>query len=412
MTETPDLFLSYNSEDRPDAIEFATILAECGLSVWADFLAKDLHGELFQKKLEHVIGTLKAVTILIGHHGIGRWQDRELQACVAESTKRELRVIPVLSPNAPSEFTLPVFLGSFAALDLRNGTFSDQRLRTLAWSVRGLNASLTLMGGLVDRIAERRAEVKHDANLDVWGVVTLKDLLHNSSEVIAETAAEEAARAGAIYSNDLLTQVIPLVFDLRWRRGYAIALEGIFKVPPVTKRMREFKCAEASPRCDKDGGVLTARTDGENRVLILVDNVPAVSVNDLSLSEQEMIVKAINGYGRLGVPESGGLTLLERIREIGISENSVQDDMAAALYRNRQALVPLIARRRAEIPGAEWLVPDDLVPPEIFIEPLQSCRRGSLPRSSNSPPDSPSPSDRVFSAKRAIKRSASNDSPR
>jgi WD40 repeat protein len=113
-----DVFLSYNSKDRPAVAAIAEQLRVEGVLAWFD--TRDIGaGRRWQNELERQISKVGAGAVFIGPHGLGPWQDMEQQAFVNESAKREFRIVPVLLPGAPDNVELPVFLGMWQVVDFR-----------------------------------------------------------------------------------------------------------------------------------------------------------------------------------------------------------------------------------------------------------------------------------------------------
>ena len=151
---------------------------------------------------------------------------------------------------------------------------------------------------------------------------------------------------------------MPITFEMRWRRGYSAALERMLKIPRPQKRLRDFACEEVPGGCPVTEGVVSAKLDHEGRVLVLLDDHPALFATDLKPEQQDDFIESVNLHGRLGVPSKGGLNLAERIGEIPIrSAATVDDEIAAALFQNREVLAPLVAR--LGMPGSEWLLTEE-----------------------------------------------------
>ncbi len=113
-----DVFLSYNSHDRPAVLELAGNLKAVGLRPWIDVWDL-IPGRRWQDELEKAIERINAAAICVGPKGIGPWEDQEMRAFIEEFVKRKARVIPVLLPGAKKKPELPVFLRSFTWVDLR-----------------------------------------------------------------------------------------------------------------------------------------------------------------------------------------------------------------------------------------------------------------------------------------------------
>jgi len=138
-SEAFDVFLSHNNKDKPAVRELAAKLKEMGLSVWLDE-EQLVPGRPWQEALEKVVSTCKSVAVLVGKDGFGPWHSVEMRSCISEFVNRNLSVIPVLLPDAPSKLELPVFLKSFTWVDLRGG-FTENGLQRLEWGITNVQPS-------------------------------------------------------------------------------------------------------------------------------------------------------------------------------------------------------------------------------------------------------------------------------
>jgi hypothetical protein len=228
----------------------------------------------------------------------------------------------------------------------------------------GLAEALKCSRALVAGAPEARAQTRPKQEVDSWAVASVKSRLHALSEIVAGDAMKEAAIAAEEYQHDALTMLVPLIVDLRWSRGYKSGLTRLLKIPPPQKQLRDFQCKEVSPPCPVMDGLLSAEQDGPDRVLVQLDGNPAILIGHIGSSEMQTVLDSVNDYGRLGVPNSGGLSLLERIGDIPIrSQTEDFSELATALFRNREALIPLVAR--LGMPGDELLLPDEEEFPSI-----------------------------------------------
>jgi WD40 repeat protein len=115
-----ELFISYNSSDRPAVLEIRKQLLQDGIS---SFLDRDhiLPGLPWPQALENALKDASAVAVFLGPRGLGSWQKREMwfaldrQAQLEQSGKR-FPVIPVLLPGADPTAGF-LFLNSW--IDLR-----------------------------------------------------------------------------------------------------------------------------------------------------------------------------------------------------------------------------------------------------------------------------------------------------
>src|SRR5262245_25886583 len=135
MNKSFDVFLSHNSKDKPAVRELAKALRDRGLNVWLDDWEL-VPGRPWQEALEEVIETTGSSAVLVGKDGFGPWQDAEMRGCLSEFVARNLPVIPVLLPDAPSEPKLPFFLRRFTWVDLRGG-LTEEGLDRLQWGITG-----------------------------------------------------------------------------------------------------------------------------------------------------------------------------------------------------------------------------------------------------------------------------------
>ena len=128
-----DVFLSYNSKDKPIVRELATGLKERGLRVWLDEWELT-PGQPWQDELENIIRTAKSAAVLVGADGLGPWEHPEMRACLDQFVQRKLPVIPVLLPKAGKRPQLPLFLREFTWVDLRNG-LTEKEIERLVWGI-------------------------------------------------------------------------------------------------------------------------------------------------------------------------------------------------------------------------------------------------------------------------------------
>lgn len=170
MPKNFDVFLSYNRNDKVAVVKLAEALRDSGLNVWLDDWVLPL-GEPWQRALEEAITAIPAVLILFGEHGIGPWQDMEMNAVLHEFVRRKARIIPVLLPKAPEPAELPIFLRQFNWLDLRAGLTEDE-LERLVLGIRGKKSktprkkppSAPKAWGLNEALIERQLQIAEQHN--------------------------------------------------------------------------------------------------------------------------------------------------------------------------------------------------------------------------------------------------------
>ena len=129
-----DVFLSYNSRDRPQVREL-TKLKQRKLRVWLD---EDelVPGTPWQKGLERGLTNSRSVAVCIGQHQLGRWQDPEMQVALNLAATQKLSVLPILLPDASESPEISAFLQLYTWVDLREGYTAD-KVDRLVWGITG-----------------------------------------------------------------------------------------------------------------------------------------------------------------------------------------------------------------------------------------------------------------------------------
>jgi len=131
-----DLFLCHNSADKLEVRELNESLKESGVRTWID--EDDLDpGDVWQDEIQAIIPKVRAAGACVGASGLGPWQRMEIKGLLSEFVEREVRVVPIILPNAGQVPELPLFLRQFSWLDLRHDT--TRRIERL---VRVLKKSL------------------------------------------------------------------------------------------------------------------------------------------------------------------------------------------------------------------------------------------------------------------------------
>lgn len=133
-TKVYDLFVSYHWRDRAAAEGLAQALNEHGLKVFLDrwYLVP---GQRWQSALEKVLLSCRAVTVLLGPHGLGNWQQREKELALdRQAREADFPVIPALLPGAEPGLE---FLTLNTWVDLREGVKAPEVLSILARAARG-----------------------------------------------------------------------------------------------------------------------------------------------------------------------------------------------------------------------------------------------------------------------------------
>jgi hypothetical protein len=129
-----DVFLCHNSKDKKQVMAIGERLKEHGILPWLD--AWEIPpGTRWQKELQKQIKSIKSAAVFIGPKGAGPWQDTEVEALLAEISKRKRPLIPVILEGRQGQPRLPPFLGIWHAVDMRQQ--SPDPFEQLVWGITG-----------------------------------------------------------------------------------------------------------------------------------------------------------------------------------------------------------------------------------------------------------------------------------
>ncbi len=114
-----DVFLCYNSQDKPEVEAIANQLKQKGLKPWLD--EQELRpGFSWQESVEDEIKKIKSAAVFVGGHGLGHSQEREIRALISQFIDRKCPVIPIFLASAPEEFEFPPLLKDLKGVDFRH----------------------------------------------------------------------------------------------------------------------------------------------------------------------------------------------------------------------------------------------------------------------------------------------------
>lgn len=116
--EVFDVFLCYNSEDKPFIKKMNAVFKMAEVTTWFDEEQVE-PGELWQDELEKQIANIQAVCVFVGENGIGPWQKSEIRVFLNEFVSRNCKIIPVILTNATVIPSLPLFLRQMEYIDFR-----------------------------------------------------------------------------------------------------------------------------------------------------------------------------------------------------------------------------------------------------------------------------------------------------
>lgn len=130
-----DVFIAYNSQDKPEVRAIAQELRQRGIEeVWLDD-DRTPPGRSFQDEIQNAILRAKSAAIFIGSHGLGKWQEVELRSLIKMCVDKNIPVIPVLLPgvnNVPEKF---LFLQEFRWVSFSKNTNDIEALKLLVWGI-------------------------------------------------------------------------------------------------------------------------------------------------------------------------------------------------------------------------------------------------------------------------------------
>lgn len=132
--QTYDVFLSYNSLDRPAVLHVAEALEERGCSCFLDqWYLKP--GRNWVESLEQALAVSHSAAVFIGPSEMGRWQQKERAWLLdRQASEGRFAVVPVLLPGCEPPLG---FLGQLMWIDLRPSPTSAEQLDALAAAIRG-----------------------------------------------------------------------------------------------------------------------------------------------------------------------------------------------------------------------------------------------------------------------------------
>ncbi len=136
-----DVFLSYNSKDRPAVAAIAHALRNEGLEPWLDQWRLTPGGD-WQAELAAGMRASRSCAVFVGPHSIGAWSAMEVRLALDRVAKDPVfRCFPVLLPGVPEPFDpdlLPPFLGAFSWVNFSAGADDPAALQHLLGAIRGL----------------------------------------------------------------------------------------------------------------------------------------------------------------------------------------------------------------------------------------------------------------------------------
>jgi WD40 repeat protein/energy-coupling factor transporter ATP-binding protein EcfA2 len=136
-----DVFLSYNSRDKPSVERIAEKLKRAGLEPWLDSWCLTPGGN-WQQEMAEGLRASAACAVFVGPNELGDWENQELEAALDRAAKEPtFRVFLVLLPDVPEPFDptrLSPFVSTRTWVDLRRGIGNGRGLQSLVNAVKGV----------------------------------------------------------------------------------------------------------------------------------------------------------------------------------------------------------------------------------------------------------------------------------
>lgn len=133
-----DVFLAYNSLDTDQVLALNRELRRRGLNAWLD-REQVPPGRWFQEKIQGAITRAKSAAIIVGVHGLGPWERRELDAFIRLCVESEIPVIPVLLPGIEQLPPEQLFLKGLGSVKFVYGLDEADVLDQLEWGIRSIH---------------------------------------------------------------------------------------------------------------------------------------------------------------------------------------------------------------------------------------------------------------------------------
>ncbi|MGC1307882.1 MAG: toll/interleukin-1 receptor domain-containing protein [Phormidesmis sp.] len=93
-----DVFLSHNTKDKNQVLIVARYLESQGLKLWID--KNDIRGgNSLPKEIANAIYHSRVAAVFVGRHGLGTWQQDELETITNRQIRGRIDLIPILLPG-------------------------------------------------------------------------------------------------------------------------------------------------------------------------------------------------------------------------------------------------------------------------------------------------------------------------
>jgi HAD superfamily hydrolase (TIGR01509 family) len=131
-----DIFIAHNSKDKASVLALVRALEQRGIRTWLD-VREIPPGRWFQDVLQAAVARSRAAAIVLGPHGLGKWEALELRTFVSQCVKREIPVIPVLLPGMDQVPPELLFLQELNYVKFDETPDDLEGINNLVWGITG-----------------------------------------------------------------------------------------------------------------------------------------------------------------------------------------------------------------------------------------------------------------------------------
>jgi hypothetical protein len=162
---TYDVFISYNSKDQKAAVKLKRRLEKAGLKVYFD-TSTIRGGDEFDEKIVAGLEKSRSIAVLVGPHGFGPWQKREIAQAAEDPL---LHLIPVLLAKPRPGSRMPLAFAGLHRIDLTKGLDDTKGIGALVKAIKAKPKKATARVEPVEAEAPKAAKPKPARAISVRG---------------------------------------------------------------------------------------------------------------------------------------------------------------------------------------------------------------------------------------------------
>ena len=171
-----DVFLSHNSQNKPQVQEIAQKLKERKLKPWLD-VEQIAPGQSFQDEIQKAISQSKSAAIFVGSQKLGSWQLFEMKGIMQSCVENHTSVIPVLLPGIDQLPKELIFLKTFNWVSFSQKIDEEKALNDLEWGITGKNPTHSKSNKKPGRVPTSIDISKISSRLKMFVIDTAKRIL-------------------------------------------------------------------------------------------------------------------------------------------------------------------------------------------------------------------------------------------